>query len=215
MISSHDRHFINNVCTDIIDLDHQTLTLFKGNYDAFELQKANKQALIDAELENQEKKKEHLQGFIDRFRAKSSKARQAQSKMHLVKKLEDEMSELQLAPSCRLYPKLRFDQYRPSGAIPLKVNALSKSYQDKKVIDALTFTVERGDRVCFVGPNGIGKSTLLNTITDRIKADLGTFEWGHAVKTAYFPQDHRTEVNGDQTLLQWLNSSAPRPPSKN
>ncbi len=214
LISSHDRIFINAVCTDIIDLDHQTLTVYKGNYDAFAAVKLAIQEQREAELSNQEKKKEHLQSFIDRFRAKSSKARQAQSKMHLVKKLEKEMSELDLPPSCRMYPKISFQQYRPSGAISLKVQNLCKAYGDKKVISALSFAVERGDRVCFVGPNGIGKSTLLNTLTARIAQDLGTFEWGHAVKVAYFPQDHKKEVNGEQTLLQWLTKECPSIPEQ-
>ncbi|MGA8164340.1 MAG: ABC-F family ATP-binding cassette domain-containing protein [Waddliaceae bacterium] len=214
LVSSHDRIFLNAICTDIIDLDHQTLTLFKGNYDAFEKSKEMSQIQRESELSNQEKKRDHIQGFIDKFRAKSSKARQAQSKMHLVRKLEKEMESLNLPPSSRLYPKFRFEQCRSSGAIPLKAQELCKAYGSRRVLNRLSFAIEREDRVCFVGPNGIGKSTLLNILASELSADSGGFEWGFAVKYAYFPQDHSKEVQRGLSMLEWLAKAHPTTPEQ-
>lgn len=214
LISSHDRAFLNGISTDIVDLDHQTMTLFKGNYDAFEEAKLAAQEQREAELTNQEKKRDHLQSFIDRFRAKASKARQAQSKMHLVKKLEKEMGNLDLPPSSRIYPNLNFTQYRPSGVVPLKVHNIAKAYGERAVLNGVTFSIEREDRVCFVGPNGIGKSTLLNILSERLAADRGAFEWGHAVKWAYFPQDHSREMAGSHTVLEWIAKECPLTPEQ-
>ncbi len=203
-LTSHDRDFLNGVCDHIIDVDHEKLKVYKGSYDEFFEVKSFVHEQLEARLVNQEKKREHLQQFIDRFRAKSSKARQAQSKMKLVEKLEDEMAELNIAPSSRQYPTIKFEQYRPSGAIALKVHDICKSYGSKRVLHQVSFEVERGDHIAFLGPNGIGKSTLLEILTDSQKADTGTVEWGYAVQLAYFPQDHAKHVRGHFTVLTWL-----------
>lgn len=204
MISSHDRDFLNGVCNNILDLDHQTVKIYKGNFDVFVETKASDLLLRENILDKQEKKREDIQVFIDRFKAKASKARQAQSKMRMVEKLVDEMDELNLGPSCRMYPKLHFDIYRPSGAIALKVKSISKSYGEKEVLKDISFEIERGDRVALLGANGIGKSTLLEILSQNLQPGSGTFEWGHAAQHAYFPQDHAREVKGSSTLLEWL-----------
>lgn len=204
LISSHDRDFLNSICHQIVDMDYGNIKIYKGNYDRFQESKMEEKILKEKTLEKHEAKKEDLQSFIDRFKAKSSKARQAQSKMKLVEKLEEEMEGIELSPSSRLFPKLRFDLVRPSGAITLTVKSLFKSYADKQVLKDITFSVERGDRIAIIGANGIGKSTLLEILTQNKKADQGAFEWGFAAQYAYFPQDHKRDVYGSISLLDWL-----------
>lgn len=204
LISSHDRDFLNGVCDHIADLDYRCIRIYKGNYEAFLEQKAFQREQAEAQLKKQEKKREDLQEFIDRFRYKSSKARQAQSKMRVVEKLEDEMSQLDLSSSSRMHPHFQFDICRPSSAVVLKVNQLHKSYGSKEVLKNVSFEVERGDRVAILGPNGIGKSTLLEILTSHVISDQGRFEWGFAAQHAYFPQDHKRDVHGSPNLLEWL-----------
>lgn len=209
LISSHDRDFLNGVCTHMIDLDHETLKIYKGNYDQFVETKALDRAHKEALLAKQDKRREDLQEFIDRFKAKASKARQAQSKMHLVAKLEEEIEGLDISPSSRKYPNLQFKPFRPSGAIPLKIHNLSKSFGDKQVLHQVNFEVAKGERIAFLGANGIGKSTLLEIITHSLEPCQGYVKWGHAAQFAYFPQDHNREVQGDTTLLDWLRPFNP------
>ncbi len=204
LVTSHDRDFLNGVCDHIVDFDYGTIKIYKGNYDKFlELKKQDRE-LKEAILAKHDKRRQDLQEFVDRFRAKASKARQAQSKARLVEKIEDEMDALDLIPSSRIYPVIRFEPLRATGVIALKVHGLSKSYGNKKVLENVSFELERGERLAIIGPNGIGKSTLLEILTSNIKADQGTFEWGFAVRPAYFPQDYAREVNGSITLLDWL-----------
>ena len=156
-------------------------------------------------LEKHDKRRSDLQGFIDRFGAKSSKARQAQSKARIVEKLEDEMDSIDLAPSSRIYPNLAFEPLRPSGATVLTVKDIAKAYGPKKVLEKVSFEIERGERVAIIGPNGIGKSTLLEILMQNQTADQGGFNWGFAARYAYFPQDHAREVNAGMSLLDWLS----------
>jgi ATPase subunit of ABC transporter with duplicated ATPase domains len=204
LVSSHDRHFLNAVCDHIVDVDHETIKVYRGNYDQFFELKAFYSTQTEAQLIKQEKKKEHLQQFIDRFRAKASKARQAQSRMKMAEKLENDMNELKIKPSSRNYPYIHFEQVRPSGSTVLKAQQLSKSYADKQVLNNLSFEVERGEKIAFLGANGIGKSTLLEILTQSLFSSAGKFEWGFAVQLAYFPQDHSKHVQGDYSLLTWL-----------
>lgn len=204
IVTSHDRDFLNGICTHIADVDYGTIKIYKGNYNLFQEQKALDRELKEHMLEKHDKRRTDLQGFIDRFGAKASKARQAQSKARIVEKIEEEMDALDLLPSSRIYPKLSFDPLRASGATVLTVKEISKSYGAKKVLEKVSFEIERGERVAIIGPNGIGKSTLLEIMTQNQTADLGSFTWGHAARCAYFPQDHAREANGSISLLDWL-----------
>lgn len=214
LISSHDRDFLNRICNYTLDLDYQKITTYKGNYDDFLITKAAAHVQKEAAFAKHEKKRDDMQEFIDRFKAKASKARQAQSKMKMVEKLEEEMSEFDFSLSSRLYPKLKFEPYRPSGAIALKVKDIHKSYGTKQVLHGISFEVERGDRLALLGANGIGKSTLLEILTDHLKCDQGSWEWGHAAQVAYFPQDHMREVHGQISLLHWLSEQDPQTPEQ-
>lgn len=214
LVSSHDRDFLNRICDYTLDLDYQKITTYKGNYDDFLVTKAALQEQKEAAFAKHEKRRDDMQDFIDRFKAKASKARQAQSKMKMVEKLEDEMSEIDFTPTSRLDPKLKFEPYRPSGAIALKVKDIHKSYGEKKVLHGISFEVERGDKLALLGANGIGKSTLLEIIAGKLPSDQGSWEWGHALQFAYFPQDLGREVRGQQTLLQWLSDQDPQTPEQ-
>lgn len=210
LISSHDKDFLNGVCTHILDVDYGTIKAYKGNYDAFTTQKAQEREQKELQLLKYDKKRQDLQEFIDRFKAKASKARQAQSKAKMVEKLVEEADSIDLAPSSRLYPRLQFVPARPSGVKALAVKGINKAYGSKTVLQNVAFEVERGERLAVVGPNGIGKSTLLEILTNHTKPDQGSFEWGFAARIAYFPQDHHREVHGDISLLDWLSQFDPQ-----
>jgi ATPase subunit of ABC transporter with duplicated ATPase domains len=204
IVSSHDREFLNKVCTHIADVDYGTIKIYKGSYEHFKEMKKQEREQSEFRLQNQEKRKEQIQGFVDRFRAKASKARQAQSKMRLIEKLEDEMEANDLIPSSRMYPHLNFEVCRPSGIVPLAVQGISKTFGNKLVLKDVSFELARGDKLAIIGPNGIGKSTLLKTLTNNLIQDSGTFKWGYESHVAYFPQDPSLESEGDKTLLDWL-----------
>ncbi|MBS4168259.1 ribosomal protection-like ABC-F family protein [Parachlamydia sp. AcF125] len=209
LVSSHDRSFLNGIATDMIDLDYEKIKIYPGNYDQFEKSKAWDLEQKEHQLAKQEKKKEDLQEFVDRFRAKATKARQAQSKLKAVEKLESAMEEYSLPPSSRQSPKLEFQMVRPSGIVPLRISGVQKAYGAKKVLENVSFEVNRGEKIAILGPNGIGKSTLLEILAGRILPDAGSFEWGHAAEFAYFPQDHAKEFDKKNTLLDWLCGSLP------
>jgi ATPase subunit of ABC transporter with duplicated ATPase domains len=204
LISSHDRSFLNNVCNHIVDIDCEKIKIYKGDFDTFEFTKARDREQQESLLAKQDKKREDMQEFIDRFGAKASKARQAQSRMRFVEKLKDEMDANELSPSSRMHPHLYFAQCRPAGAVPLIVNGISKSYGANQVLKEISFEVERGERVAILGANGVGKSTLLEILTNSTPMDGGNFTWGYAAQYAYFPQDHARHVQGAPNLLEWL-----------
>lgn len=210
LLTSHDRHFLNAVCTHTIDLDYGTITTYPGNYDAFEAIKAEAALLKGAQLAKQEKRKEDMMEFVERFGAKATKAKQAQSRMKMVEKLEASMESLELMPTSRRYPKLNFEICRPSGAVALRATCIAKNYGEKQVLHDVSFEIERGEKVAFVGANGIGKSTLLEIVTNHQHATHGSYEWGFEAHKAYFPQDHAREVNGNINLLDWLNQFDPQ-----
>ncbi|HEV8050920.1 MAG TPA: ABC-F family ATP-binding cassette domain-containing protein [Parachlamydiaceae bacterium] len=203
LLSSHDRQFLNTVCDHIIDIDYAAITVYKGNYDAFEIIKEESRALKENVLAKQEKRKEEMEAFVERFKAKASKATQAQSRVKAIEKLELTMDK-DLLPSSRRSPKIHFEICRPSGAFAIKVAGIGKAYGPKKVLHDVCFEIERGERVAFLGANGIGKSTLLEILIGNNKQDHGTYDWGYAVHFAYFPQDHTREVSGTINLLDWL-----------
>jgi ATPase subunit of ABC transporter with duplicated ATPase domains len=209
VVISHDHRFLDNVCTHIVDVDYETITIYKGNYAAFVEQKADNRERKEAEIEKREKEIAHHQAFIDAFKAKATKARQAGSKQKLIDRIVIE----RLPQSSRRYPSFRFQPKRPSGRMALEVKGVSKAYGDKQVLEDVSLAVRRGDRVAIIGPNGIGKSTLLKIAMGVTPADGGEVEWGYETYPGYFAQDHRDLVgNEGQTVESWLWDVCPSEP---
>ena len=202
-VISHDHRFLDNVASHILDVDYQTVTLYKGNYSDFLEQKVEDRERKEKEIEGRMKEIAHHQKFVDKFKAKASKARQAQSKLRMIERKAEELEEL--PGSSRRYPKFRFAQRRTSGKEVLTIKGIKKAFGDKEVLPGVDLQVQRGDRLVIMGPNGIGKSTLLKIIMGELKADAGTVEWGYETHPGYFAQDHHEQLDQlDRTAEQWL-----------
>ncbi len=208
VVISHDHRFLDNVCTNILDVDYQTVSLYSGNYTAFRDAKQAERERKEKEIGKREKEIAHHQAFIDRFRAKASKARQAQSKVRMIEKKAESLSTL--PPSSRRYPTFRFQQVRPSGRETLKTKGITKAFGDNRVLNGVDLTVRRGDRLAIMGPNGIGKSTLLKILVGDLGADDGDVEWGYETYPGYFAQDHREQLRPeDQTAEAAIHDACP------
>jgi ATPase subunit of ABC transporter with duplicated ATPase domains len=206
VIISHDRHFLDAVANRTLDVDYQTILEYSGNYTKFLEQKVATRERKEVENERTERSIAEKKAFVERFRAKATKARQAQSRMKQIEKIEI----VELPKSSRVAPNFRFDQTRPSGRDVLNVKGLCKSYGDKRVLTNVGFEVRRGERVAIIGANGIGKSTLLKIIADELPHDAGSFEWGHQVNIGYFAQDHRELLGSPkETPLQFVWRACP------
>ncbi len=203
VVISHDHRFLDNVSTHILDVDYETVTLYPGNYTDFIPAKLAERERREKDIENREREIAHHQKFVDRFRAKASKARQAQSKMRMIEK---EAAQIQsLPPSSRRYPTFRFEQRRPSGKEVLKIDGIRKAFGDNLVLHGVDLTVNRGDRMAIMGPNGIGKSTLLKILMGRLEADTGEVEWGYETHPGYFAQEYKEELSPtSRTAEQYL-----------
>ena len=197
ILVSHDRHFLNRVCTHIADVDYETVKLYKGNYDAFLVSRETEENFRRIENEKAEKKIDDLKQFVDRFKAKASKARQAQSKVKQMERMEKDIVEPKY--SSRIAPSIQFTPCRPPGKSVLEVQALKKAFGSHQVLNNVDFQIFRGDKVAIIGPNGVGKSTLLKIIMDQLSHDGGTFTWGHETHPGYFAQDHHAEIAQNTT----------------
>jgi ATPase subunit of ABC transporter with duplicated ATPase domains len=201
IIISHDRHFLNNVCTNMADLDYGELRVYPGNYDEYMTAAtlARNQLLSD----NAKKKAQiaELQTFVSRFSANASKAKQATSRARQIEKIE--LAEVK--PSSRANPFLRFEQEKKLYRLALEVKRLSKGYGDKPLFQGLSLTVEAGERIAVIGPNGIGKTTLLRTLAGDLVPDSGSVKSPENAKLGYFAQDHAADFAVDMTLLDWMN----------
>ncbi len=203
VVISHDHRFLDNVATRILDVDYETVTLYKGNYTWFVESKREERERREKEIETRAKEIAHHQEFVDRFRAKASKARQAQSKLRMIEKKAGELEAL--PGSSRRYPAFRFEPRRPSGKEVLTLDGIVKSYDDNQVLHGVDLEVRRGDRIAVIGPNGIGKSTLLRIAVGDVEADEGEVTWGHETHVGYFAQDHHEQLSGeDRTIEEWL-----------
>jgi ATPase subunit of ABC transporter with duplicated ATPase domains len=207
IVISHDQRFLDNVVTAILDVDYATITLYPGTYTAFVAQKAAIRAGKEHEIEKAEAAIAHKQAYVDRFRYKASKAKQAQSRIKQIEKIEVE----ELADSSRRAPLFRFEPERPSGRDVLSIKGVSKAYGDKRVLRDVSLTVRRGEKIAVIGANGLGKSTLLRIAVGRLAANAGEARWGHEVRVGYFAQDHREIlVDADQTALEFLWAAQPK-----
>jgi ATPase subunit of ABC transporter with duplicated ATPase domains len=203
LVISHDHRFLDYVCTNILDVDYQTVIAYKGNYSKFVKAKRAERERRGKEIDKREKEIAHHKQFIDRFRAKSSKARQAQSKLRLIEKKAEGLEEL--PQSSRRYPTFTLKQTRASGREVLRLEGVKKAFGDNEVLHGVDLTVRRGDRLAIMGPNGIGKSTLLKVAVGELEADAGEVEWGYETHPGYFAQDHRDQLQPpDRTAEAWL-----------
>jgi ATPase subunit of ABC transporter with duplicated ATPase domains len=203
VVISHDHRFLDNVATRILDVDYQTITLYSGNYTSFVEQKRDERERREKEIEGRQQEIAHHQKFVDRFRAKASKARQAQSKLRMIEKKAGELQEL--PGSSRRYPKFRFAPRRASGRDVLRIAGLRKAFGENEVLHGVDLEVRRGDRLVIIGPNGIGKSTLLKIVMGELAADAGTAEWGYGTEPGYFAQDHHEQLEDSaRSAEQWL-----------
>jgi ATPase subunit of ABC transporter with duplicated ATPase domains len=206
VVISHDRHFLDAVANRVLDVDYQNILEYTGNYSKFLEQKVTTRERMEVENERAERSIAEKKAFVERFRAKASKARQAQSRLKQIEKIEIP----DLPKSSRMAPNFRFDQVRPSGRDVLTVKGLCKSYGEKRVLTNVGFEVRRGERVGIIGANGIGKSTLLKIIADNLEHDAGSFEWGHQTTLGYFAQDHRELLGSPkETPLQFVWRACP------
>jgi len=206
VIVSHDHRFLDNVATYIVDVDYQTIRLYPGNYRAFTRAKQEDQAQRQREIDKREKEIAGHKAFVERFRAKASKARQAQSRQKAIGRIQIEP----LPQSSRRHPRFRFTQRRPSGQRVLEIDSLRKSFGDNHVLQDVTLAVERGEKVAIIGPNGIGKSTLLKIAVGEHTADAGSVSWGYETHPGYFAQNHREQLgSANQSAEAWLGEFCP------
>ena len=210
IVISHDRHFLNSVCTHTADIDYETVIMYNGGYDDMVLAKTQIRSRIETDNANREKKIAQLNDFIARFSA-GTRSAQATSRKKEVERLQTTV----LARSNIARPYIRFDMKRASGRHPLEIKSVVKSYGDLKVIKPFTASITRGEKIALTGRNGTGKTTLLRSlirnagefIDDAEKdfpIDSGTVKWGHEVAVGYFAQDHRDSVVTDLTAIEWL-----------
>lgn len=206
VIISHDRHFLDAVANRILDIDYETILEYAGNYTKFLEQKVATRERKETENARVEKAIAEKKAFVERFRAKATKARQAQSRLKQIEKIEI----TELPKSSREAPLFRFEQARPSGRDVLSVKGVCKSYGAKRVLDNVSFEVRRGERVAVIGANGIGKSTLLKILAGALPHDAGSYEWGHQTSVGYFAQDHRELLSSPrETPLAFVWAACP------
>ena len=216
IVISHDRHFLNSVCTHVADIDYETVISYTGGYDDMVLAKTQVRSRVEAENAQREKKIAQLNEFIARFSA-GTRSSQVMSRKKEVERLQTS----ELAKSNIERPYLRFDMKRQSGRHPLEIKDLRKSYGERKVIGGFTASISRGEKVALMGRNGAGKTTLLRSLirsapgyvedAERdFPVDGGTVVWGHEAAVGYFAQDHTDSIAKDTTAMAWLHEFDPQ-----
>jgi len=200
IVVSHDRYFLNKVCTHIADIDYGKIQLYAGNYDFwYESSQLMIRQMKEANRKKEEKIKE-LQDFIQRFSANASKSKQATSRKRALEKIQLD----DIRPSSRKYPYIDFRPFRSIGNEVLMVENLSKTIDGVKVLDGLTFTIGREDKVAFVGGNELAKTTLFKILMGEMEPDEGTYKWGVTTTQSYFPKDSAHEFANEDTIVEWL-----------
>ena len=200
IVISHDRHFLNNVCTHMVDLDYGKLQIYNGNYDHFMVESALSKTLLTNENSKKEAKIKELESFVRRFSANASKAKQATSRANQLKKIKLE----EVKKSSRVYPFIQFNQDKKVYNSALEVDKLSKSFDNLDVIRKFSVNIESGERIAIIGNNGIGKSTLLRCFMNNLKIDSGKVIWNKNVNIGYFAQNHNEEFKYDISLIDWM-----------
>ncbi len=205
IVVSHDRYFLNKVCTHIADIDYGKIQLYAGNYDFwYESSQLMIRQMKEANKKKEEQIKE-LQEFISRFSANASKSKQATSRKRALEKIQlDEMR-----PSSRKYPYIDFKPEREIGNEVLTVEGISKTINGEKVLDNISFIMGHEDKIAFVGGNELAKTTLFQILAGELEPDEGTYKWGVTTSQAYFPKDYTAEFDNDLTITDWLTGYSP------
>ena len=200
IVVSHDRHFLDKVCTYIADIDFSKIALYAGNFSFWS--QSSQLALKQRKDSNKkvEDKRKELKDFIARFSANASKSRQATSR----KKILENLTLEDVKPSSRKYPYINFEQEKEAGNDLLDINHLTKSSEGRVLFNDLTFAIERGDKIAFVGPNNLAKTALFEILAERSQADSGNFKWGISTKRAYYPKNNSEFFNTKLNILEWL-----------
>ncbi len=205
IVVSHDRYFLNKVCTHTADIDYGKIQLYAGNYDFwYESSQLLIKQMKEANKKKEEKIKE-LQEFISRFSANASKSKQATSRKRALEKIELD----EIKPSSRKYPYIDFRPDREIGNEVLTVEGISKTINGEKVLDNVSFIMGHDDKIAFVGSNELAKTTLFQILMGEIEPDEGTYKWGVTTSQAYFPKDNSSEFNNDYTIVDWLTGYSP------
>jgi len=201
VIISHDRHFLNSVCTHMSDLDFGKITTYPGNYDDYMMASTQAREQQSADNEKAKEKVAELKAFVARFSANASKAKQATSRAKQIDKIKIE----DIKPSSRQYPFIRFefDERDKLHRTAVEVQDLKKGY-DKELFSNVNFRIDAGDKVAIIGPNGIGKTTLLRCLVGDLTADYGTIKWTDKAKVGYYAQDHTQEFAEDKQMMDWM-----------
>jgi ATPase subunit of ABC transporter with duplicated ATPase domains len=205
IIISHDRHFLNSVCTHMADLDYGKLQIFPGNYDEYMTAATQARERMYSNNAKKKVKMAELQAFVSRFSANASKARQATSRARQLEKIELE----EVKPSSRVSPYIRFEQDKPLRRLVVTGTDLSKRFDDTQLFENLDLSIEAGSRVAILGPNGIGKSTLLRCLLQQLEVDNGEVKWSENASTGYFAQDVAPEFSADMSLFDWMTQWQP------
>jgi len=200
LLISHDREFLNNLCTDIAELRASRIMRYTGNYDSYLEQRAAAEVTMIATAKSQQREIDRMQLFVDRFRAKNTKAAQAQSKMKQIERIKEDMVELPSGPDATM--GFRFPQPQRSGQRVITLEKIKFGYGDKLIYDGIDLEVERDQRIVLVGPNGAGKSTLLKLLADVLKPQAGERKLGHNAKHGYFAQHRAAMLNPAHTVFQ-------------
>lgn len=205
IVVSHDRYFLNKVCTHIADIDYAKIQLYAGNYDFwYESSQLMVKQMKEANKKKEEKIKE-LQDFIQRFSANASKSKQATSRKRALEKIELD----EIRPSSRKYPYIDFRPSREIGNEVLTVKNLSKTIDGVKILDNISFLINRTDKVAFVGGNTLAATTLFKILSGELEPDEGEYKWGVTTTQAYFPKDNTKEFSGDEIIVDWLMPFSP------
>ncbi len=200
IVVSHDRYFLNKVCTHTADIDYAKIQLYAGNYDFwYESSQLMVRQMKEANKKKEEKIKE-LQEFIQRFSANASKSKQATSRKKALDKIELD----DIRPSSRKYPYIDFRPFREIGNEVLTVTNLSKTIDGVKVLDNISFTINKDDKVAFVGPNTLATTTLFQILSGEMEPDEGNYKWGITTTNSYFPKDNTKHFDSDDTIVDWL-----------
>lgn len=206
VIISHDRHFLNSVCTHMADLDYGRVQLFPGNYDEYMTAATQIRERMYADNAKKKAKIADLQAFVSRFSANASKARQATSRAKQMEKIELE----DIKPSSRVSPYIRFEQDKPLRRLAIEVEGLSKSFDEGPLFEDLNLSIDAGSRVAIIGPNGIGKTTLIRCLTQNLEPDSGEVKWSENAEVGYVAQDHTDDFPGGYTLYEWMSQWRPK-----